>query len=403
MTVSLADKHIILGVTGGIAAYKACELTSRLRKAGADVHVIMTEHACKFVCPQTFETLSNNPVVYDMFDPRTPAGNDHLTLAAMADLVIIAPATANIMGKIANGIADDMLTATILATKAPLFIAPAMNTGMWNNEVTQQNAVVLKERGVTFIGPDGGFLACGDTGKGRMSEPSVIFQSIQTYFSVQEHDLTGVRVLVTAGPTIEPIDPVRYITNRSTGKMGYAIATAAAARGAEVTLLSGPVSLSVPEGIRVVPFTNTASLYDAMMSEAPNQDVIIQSAAPADFTPADYSPVKIKKNSKSEMTITLKPTPDVAEAIGKIKKNGQVFVGFAAETDHVTDNAGKKLTKKNLDMIVANDVTKAGAGFGTDTNIVTLITKDGMTDYPMMTKHEVAMLILDRIKALRNE
>ena len=393
---SLAGKCVVLGVTGGIAAYKACELTSRLRKAGAQVYVIMTKNACQFVAPLTFETLSNHPVATDTFARPETWEVEHVALAKRADVFVIAPATANILAKMACGLADDMLSTTVLATRAPVLVAPAMNTGMWDNPATQENVERLQQRGVHFIGPEGGFLACGDTGAGRMSEPKDIFDAIEKLLAMQQ-DLAGLSVLVTAGPTQERLDPVRFITNRSSGKMGYAIAAAAAARGASVTLVTGPTSLPIPQGVNAVRILSTQELYDQMLALCPQMDVVIQAAAPADFTPETVADQKIKKQGNEPLVIRLTQTPDVAAAVGKTKKEGQTLVGFAAETNDVLQNAQKKLAKKNLDLIVANDVTAPGAGFDVDTNIVTFVTQDGLEKLPKMKKTEVADALLDRI------
>lgn len=393
---SLAGKCVVLGVTGGIAAYKACELTSRLRKAGAQVYVIMTKNACQFVAPLTFETLSNHPVATDTFARPETWEVEHVALAKRADVFVIAPATANILAKMACGLADDMLSTTVLATRAPVLVAPAMNTGMWDNPATQENVERLQQRGIHFIGPEGGFLACGDTGAGRMSEPKDIFDAIEKLLAMQQ-DLAGLSVLVTAGPTQERLDPVRFITNRSSGKMGYAIAAAAAARGASVTLVTGPTSLPIPQGVNAVRILSTQELYDQMLALCPKMDVVIQAAAPADFTPETVADQKIKKQGNEPLVIRLTQTPDVAAAVGKTKKEGQTLVGFAAETNDVLQNAQKKLAKKNLDLIVANDVTAPGAGFDVDTNIVTFVTQDGLEKLPKMKKAEVADALLDRI------
>ena len=392
---------MVLGVTGGIAAYKACELCSRLRKAGVQVYVIMTKNACEFVAPLTFETLSNHPVVTDTFKRPDTWEVEHVALAKRADLFVIAPATANIMAKMAHGIADDMLSTTVLATRAPVLIAPAMNTGMWDHIATRENVETLKKRGVHFVGPDGGYLACGDSGAGRMSEPAAIFEAIEKLLNPQK-DLEGLNILVTAGPTRENLDPVRYITNRSSGKMGYAIAEAAAERGAQVTLVTGPVNLPVPKGVKAVSILSTQDLYDRMMALCDGQDIIIQAAAPADFTPAVVADQKIKKQGDGDLVITLKQTQDVAAAVGAKKKPGQTLIGFAAETHQVLDHAQGKLKKKNLDMIVANDVTAEGAGFDVDTNIVTFVTHDGMETMPCMKKREVADELLTRALDLHN-
>ena len=397
----LEGKHVVLGVTGGIAAYKACELTSRLRKAGAQVHVIMTENACRFVAPLTFETLSNHPVVTDTFARPDTWEVEHIALAKRADVFVIAPATANILAKMAHGIADDMLSTTVLATRAPVLAAPAMNTGMWDHPATRENVETLKRRGVHFIGPEGGFLACGDTGAGRISEPEAIFAAIEEVLSPRQ-DLSGLRVLVTAGPTREKLDPVRYLTNRSSGKMGYAIAQAARERGAQVTLVSGPTALPAPEGVERVDIVSTQDLYDAVTARCGDMDIVIQAAAPADFTPVRAAEQKIKKQGDGSLTLEMKQTPDVAAAVGRMKKLGQILVGFAAETEDVMKNAQGKLKKKNLDMIAANDVTVPGAGFDVDTNIVTVVTRNGRETLPCLPKRQVADALLDRAMALRN-
>ncbi len=397
----LSGKHVVLGVTGGIAAYKACEVVSRLRKLHAEVDVIMTENATRLVQPLTFETLSNRPVCVDTFSRIESWDVKHISLAQKADIMVVAPATANIMAKLAHGIADDMLSTTLLATKAPILLAPAMNTGMWTAEATQQNLQTLLSRGVKTVGPGSGFLACGDTGSGRMSEPAEIVEAIQSIFC-PKRDFEGMKVLITAGPTVERIDPVRYMTNDSSGKMGYAIAEAAQKRGAQVTLVSGPVHIPAPAGVTIVPVTSTLSLYERMMEQCEQQDIIIQAAAPADYRVEHIADQKIKKQSGEPFTLTLVENPDIAKAVGQRKQPGQVLVGFAAETQNVLANAQSKLEKKNLDLIVANDVTAEGAGFGVDTNIVTLITKAGSTPLPKMSKREVADRILDQAIALRS-
>ena len=398
--MNLEGKQIVLGVTGGIAAYKACELCSRLRKAGAQVYVILTKNACRFVSPLTFETLSNHPAVTDTFDRPETWEVEHVALAKRANLFVIAPATANILAKMACGIADDMLSTTVLATKAPILAAPAMNTGMWENAATRQNVEALKSRGVHFIGPEGGYLACGDTGAGRMSEPADILDAIEKILN-PVRDLQGLKVLVTAGPTRESVDPVRYITNRSSGKMGYAIAAAAQRRGAEVTLISGPVNLPAPEGVNKVDILSTQDLYQAMMDLCGGADIVIQAAAPADFAPDRAADQKIKKKDGEGLTLTFRETPDVAAAVGKKKRPGQILIGFAAETHDVLENAQGKLKKKNLDMIAANDVTAPGAGFDVDTNVVTFVTKDGLETLPCLPKAQVAEALIDRALKLR--
>jgi len=397
--MNLEGKQIVLGVTGGIAAYKACSLCSQLKKAGAQVYVILTKNACQFVTPLTFETLSNHPAVTDTFARPETWEVEHVALAKRADLFVIAPATANILAKMACGIADDMLSTTVLATRAPILAAPAMNTGMWENAATQMNVQTLKKRGVRFVGPEGGYLACGDSGAGRMSEPDAIAAVIDEMLH-PKRDMEGVRLLVTAGPTREKIDPVRYITNRSSGKMGYAIAKAAANRGAQVTLVTGPVSLSVPDGVNAVHIQSTQELYDAMTALCCDNDIVVQAAAPADFAPESVAEQKIKKQGDGDLILTLRQTPDVAAQVGKLKRAGQVLVGFAAETQDVLKNAKGKLKKKNLDMIVANDVTAPGAGFDVDTNIVTFVTNEKTETLPCLPKKQVAEELLDRAMAI---
>ena len=398
----LAGKTIVLGVTGGIAAYKSCEIVSRLRKAGAKVHVIMTKNACEFVTPLTFETLSNNPCVTDTFARPERWEVEHIALAKAADLFVIAPATANIMAKMAHGIADDMLSTTVLATRAQVLIAPAMNTGMWEAAATQENLKILRARGVETVGPEGGFLACGDVGAGRMSEPVQIVEKI-TELLARKQDMAGLNVLVTAGPTREMLDPVRFVTNRSSGRMGYALAENAQQRGANVTLVSGPVNIPAPRGVKVLQVKSTEDLYNAMMEHAPAQDIIVQSAAPADYKAETVAPQKLKKQGDAALELRLVPTQDVARAVGEGKKPGQTLIGFAAETENLHDNAEKKLSRKNLDMIVANDVTRPGAGFDVDTNIASILTADGVEELPLMKKTELAQVIFDRALALRSK
>ena len=399
--MNLTGREIVLGVTGGIAAYKSAEIVSRLRHLGAGVHVIMTRNATEFVAPLTFQTLSANQVVTDTFQAPEYWNVEHVALAKLAEVFVIAPATANILAKMAAGIADDMLSTTVLATRAPILVAPAMNTGMWTAEATRQNVRTLKERGVRMIGPDSGRLACGDEGAGRMSEPEAIVEEICRILTRKE-DLAGLKVLVTAGATRERLDPVRFITNDSSGKMGFALAEAARDRGAEVTVVHGSVSVPVPSGIRAVNIESAADLYSVMMKEAPEQDVIIQAAAVCDYRPAEYHATKIKKQGGSGLTLEMTENPDIAKAVGGIKKKGQILVGFAAETDRIRENALAKLDRKNLDMIVANDVTKPGAGFNTDTNIAELITRDVIEEEPLQSKRQLAEKILDRILEIRS-
>lgn len=400
--MNLAGKEIVLGVTGGIAAYKSAEIVSRLRRLGASVHVIMTKNATEFVAPLTFQTLSANQVITDTFQAPEYWNVEHVALAKLADLFLVAPATANILAKMACGIADDMLSTTLLATKAPILAAPAMNTGMWTAEATRKNVALLQERGVRFIGPDSGMLACGDTGAGRMSEPEDIVNAASALLH-QKQDMKGLRVLVTAGATRERLDPVRFLTNDSSGKMGFAIAEAARDRGAEVTVIKGSTTADAPAGIDYRTVESTLDLLEEMKREAPVHDIIIQAAAPADYRPETVSPVKIKKNRGEALTLVLKENPDVARTIGKMKKPGQTLIGFAAETDHVNEHAREKLKKKNLDMIVANDVTRPGAGFNTDTNIAALITTDEIAERPLQSKRCLAEDILDKAMEIREK
>ena len=398
--MNLTGRNIVLGVTGGIAAYKSAEIVSLLRHSGANVHVIMTRNATEFVAPLTFRTLSANPVAINTFEAPEYWNVEHVALAKWADLFVIAPATANILAKMAHGIADDMLSTTVLATKAPVLVAPAMNTGMWTAEATRANVAVLESRGVLFSGPDSGSLACGDEGAGRMSEPEAIVRQIDEILNALK-DLACKKVLVTAGATRERLDPVRFLTNDSSGKMGFAIAEAARDRGAEVTLIKGNTTAPVPAGIRIEEIESAQDMLRMMKKAVPGQDIVIQAAAIADYRPVQVSKTKIKKKAGEPITLQLTENPDIAKAIGGIKKKHQIFVGFAAETDHVKKNAEAKLSAKNLDLIVANDVTRPGAGFNADTNIVTLITHDSSEDLPMMTKRKVAEAILDKILSIR--
>ena len=397
---SQKKKCVVLGVTGGIAAYKACEVLRLLQKQGMDVYVVMTKNACSFVAPLTFETLSGHPVAVDTFERPATWEVEHIALAKRADLFLIVPATANIIGKMACGIADDMLSTTVMATRAPVMIAPAMNTGMWENPAVQQNITKLMSRGVHVVSPATGHLACGDTGAGKLEDVEVIVQRAVQVLNPKQ-DMKGLRVMVTAGPTREALDPVRYISNRSSGKMGYAIARAAAMRGAQVTLLSGPVSLEAPHGVTFVPFTTTQDLLERALEHAADHDILIQSAAPADYRAEEIAAQKIKKNHGEDFILRLVENPDVAATLGKMKRKDQVFVGFAAETNDVLEHAKGKLVKKNLDMIVANDVTKPGAGFDVDTNIVTLITEKETISLPMLSKDDVADHILTHAMQIR--
>ncbi len=392
----MTKKNVVLGVTGSIAAYKACDIVSRLRKQGVDVHVILTRAGAEIITPLALETMSANPVVVDMFHRENPWEVEHISLAKRADVFLVAPATANFLGKAAHGIADDMLTTTILATRAPVLVAPAMNVNMYENPVVQENIALLKKRGWHFIEPDAGLLACGDVGKGRLAEPEAIVAAAMELL-YPRRDLAGKHVLVSAGPTQERIDPVRYITNRSSGKMGYAIAEAAAARGARVTLVSGPVTLPVPEGVERVNVISSQDMFEAVHAAFDNCDGLIMAAAPADFTPAAFAEQKIKKNGREGMTLELAATRDILKSIGERKQHQRVM-GFAAETEHLAENAAKKLEVKNLDMIAANDVTAAGAGFAVDTNAVTLYKRDGSSEQSgTMPKRALADWLLDRL------
>ncbi|MBE6106559.1 bifunctional phosphopantothenoylcysteine decarboxylase/phosphopantothenate--cysteine ligase CoaBC [Anaerovibrio lipolyticus] len=396
----LKDKNVILGVTGGIAAYKSVDLASRLRKAGANVHVIMTKGAQNFVTPLTFREITGNPVTTTMWGEVTNHNVEHIALANMADLVIVAPATANFIAKCAMGMADDMLTTTLLATKAPIFFAPAMNSNMYENQLTQKNIDVLIESGWNFIPPESGHLACGTDGVGRMPEPADIVDFV--YFTMAfAADMLGIKVLVTAAGTYEPIDPVRYIGNRSSGKMGYAIAEAAKKRGAEVILVSGPSALTPPEGVEFIGVESAAEMRDAVMEHFSEADMIIKAAAVADYRVRNASDQKIKKNDE-ELTLVLEKNPDILKELGEKKRAGQILVGFAAETQNLLEYARAKLEKKNLDMIVANDVSRKDAGFNTDTNVVKLLYRNGtIEELPIMTKHKLADELLNRVLKIK--
>ncbi len=391
--------NIVVGVSGGIAAYKAVEVVSRLTKLGANVDVVMTHNATLLIAPATFEAISHNAVYVDTFVQQNHHEIGHIALAQKADLFIVAPATANTMAKMACGIADNLLTATLLATKAPVLIAPAMNTGMWEAEATQQNLRTLLARGMHIVGPGSGILACGTVGAGRMSEPPEIVDEAMQLLN-RRCDMDGLRVLVTAGPTRERLDPVRFMSNDSSGKMGFALAKAAMERGAAVTLVAGPTKENPPVGANLVLVESTMDLLAAMESNCESQDIIVQAAAPADYRFANPSEQKIKKTDGTPLTLELVENPDVARQVAARKRPGQTLVGFAAETHNALPNAREKLARKGLDLIVLNDVTQEGAGFGTDTNIATLITAEGETEYPLMSKRELADIILDMALAL---
>ena len=395
----LKNKTILLGVTGCIAAYKSATLASLLVKAGAEVHVIMTENATNFVNPITFETLTSNKCIIDTFDRDFEFDVKHVSLAQKADVIMVAPATANVIAKLAHGLADDMLTTTILASKAPKIISPAMNTGMYENPVTQDNMKTLEKYGMEVITPASGRLACGDVGAGKMPEPEILFEHI-VRACAYEKDMKGLKVLVTAGPTQEAIDPVRYITNHSSGKMGYSIAKACMLRGADVTLVTGKTSIIPPMFTTVVPITSAQDMYEAVTSRSNEMDIIIKSAAVADYRPMNVATEKVKKKD-GDMAIPLERTKDILKYLGENKKAGQFLCGFSMETENMLENSKAKLVKKNLDMIVANNLKVKGAGFQGDTNIVTFITADSVTELPIMTKEEVAFSLLDEILKLR--
>ncbi len=397
----LDKKTVVLGVTGSIAAYKIANLASMLVKLHADVHVIMTKNATNFINPITFETLTSNKCLVDTFDRNFQYNVEHIALAQKADLFMVAPASANVIGKIAGGIADDMLTTTIMACKAPKFIAPAMNTNMFENPIVQYNLKKIETYGYRVIKPDTGYLACGDTGAGKLPSEEVLLSYILRELRF-EKDLTGKKVLVTAGPTREAIDPVRYISNHSTGKMGYAIAECAMGRGADVILVTGETSIPKPPFVKVIPIVSANDMFEAVKEYSYEVDFIIKSAAVADYTPSEVSSEKIKK-SDNDMSISLVRTTDILKYLGENKKKNQVICGFAMETKDLLENATKKLNNKNADMIVANNLKVEGAGFGTDTNVVTLIKKDERVELPLLSKMDVAKVILDEMIKISND
>ena len=388
----LKGKTVILGVTGSIAAYKAANLASMLKKQHADVQVIMTQNATQFMNPITFESLTGNKCLVDTFDRNFQFQVEHVALAKRADLAIIAPATANIMAKLAHGLADDMLTTTLLACRCPRLIAPAMNTRMYENPVTQDNMDILRKYGFRIIEPAVGHLACGDTGAGKLPPETLLLECILDEIAM-EKDMKGLHVLITAGPTMEAIDPVRFISNHSTGKMGYALARVCRRRGAEVTLVSGKTNLEAPYGVTLVPVTSAQDMFEAVSLRAKEQDLIIKAAAVADYRPVTVAENKIKK-SPGDMSIALERTTDILAWLGEHRREGQVLCGFAMETEHMVEHAKEKLTGKHVDMIAANNVKVAGAGFGTDTTVVTLITEDGVEELAKMSKEEVASRIV---------
>lgn len=399
MKFNLEGKKVLLGVTGGIAAYKALEVVSLLKKSGAEVKVIMTHNACKFVAPLSFQTLSQNLVAVDMFDDEQSAEVRHIALAKWADIFAIVPATANIIGKIASGIADDMLSTTVLACKAPLLVAPAMNTAMYESHFVQKNIEELKRIGVEFVEPNSGMLACGDSGKGKLPQPEEIFEKIGEILQYSSKDFMGKKVLVTAGGTVEKIDPVRYITNHSSGKMGIAIAEAASMRGAEVTLVYGNCTEAIPRGTNNIKVTSADEMYEKVMEEAKTADIIIKAAAVADYKPKMAAESKIKKGKMD--CIELAANKDILAELGKKYSGKKILVGFCMETENLVENATEKLKKKGLDLIAANSLNEEGAGFKGDTNIVTLIDKNGgQTKTELKEKIEIANIILDKIKEI---
>ncbi|WP_455056079.1 bifunctional phosphopantothenoylcysteine decarboxylase/phosphopantothenate--cysteine ligase CoaBC [Merdimonas faecis] len=396
----LKEKTILLGVTGGIAAYKSASLASRLVKAGAEVRVIMTEHATNFINPITFETLTGHKCITDTFDRNFEFQVEHVSLAKKADVIMVAPATANIIAKLAHGLADDMLTTTILASHAPKLIAPAMNTGMYENPVTQDNLALLKKYGMKVIEPAAGHLACGDEGKGKMPEPEILYEHILRSCACKQ-DMKGLKVLVTAGPTQETVDPVRFLTNHSSGRMGYSIAKACMLRGADVTLVTGRTALTPPLFVDVVPVVSAKDMYDAVISRSGEMDIIIKAAAVADYRPVHVAEEKVKK-SDSSFSLELERTDDILKYLGKHKKPGQFLCGFSMETENMLENSRKKLEKKHLDMIAANNLKVPGAGFETTTNIITIITPDSVKELELMSKDDAAFRLLDEILSRRS-
>lgn len=395
------SKHIVIGVTGGIAAYKALDVVSGLRKLGYTINVIMTKNACEFVNPLSFQTLSNNYVITDTFERPASWEVEHIALAKKADLFLIAPASANIIGKVAHGIADDMLSTTIMATKCPVLFAPAMNTNMYENSIVQENMEKLKSKGYLFLEPASGWLACGDLGKGKLPTPDAIVQAATALLN-PNHDLANKHVLVTAGPTLEAIDAMRYISNHSSGKMGYAIAEAAAKRGAQVTLISGPTNLPTPSNVSRIDIVSALDMFDAVMKHSKDCDIVIKAAAVADYRPLEVSQHKIKKTD-DDLNLALTRNPDILQELGKQKAN-KILVGFAAETQNLIGYAKEKIEKKNLDLIVANNISTAGSGFQGDTNIVTLIDASGnVIEHEQMSKAQVSDIILDKVVSLLNK
>ena len=411
---NLNGRCVLLGITGGIAAYKMANVASALHKAGAKVHVIMTENATKFITPLTFETLTGSKCMVDTFDRDFQFDVRHISVAKEADVILVAPATADIIAKMAHGIADDMLTTVVLAARCPKYVSPSMNTAMLENPITQDNMALLRKYGFTIIDSASGYLACGDTGSGKLPEPEVLCRWIEHEIAYPDKPLKGKKVVVTAGPTQEALDPVRYITNHSTGKMGYAIAREAMLRGADVTLVSGKVALEPVPFVRMRGITSAADMFDVIREELPDTDILIKSAAVADYRPAVVADHKIKKgmaddsspivqSGDNSMSIPLVRTQDILGWVAENHHPGLFVCGFSMETENMLANSSKKLVKKKLDMIVANSLRTAGAGFGTDTNVVTIITKEGAQELPIMSKDEVAAKILDKIESMEEE
>lgn len=393
------QKTVVLGISGGIAAYKIADLASRLTKEGLDVHVVMTKNAAEFITPLTFETLTGNKCITDTFARDFEWDVKHVSLAKRADAALLAPATANLVAKLANGLADDMLTTTVLAMKCPVLVSPSMNTAMYEHPATQKNLKTLRELGYRVIEPESGMLACKDVGKGRLPKTEVLYMELMQQIAC-EKDLSGKKILVTAGPTREALDPVRFLSNHSTGKMGYEIAKAARLRGAAVTLVSGPVGIAPPYGVETVPVVSAGEMFEAVKRYAPQMDWIIKAAAVADFTPARQEPEKIKKRGRASSELALVATADILQYLGEHKRDGQLLCGFSMETEQVLEHSREKLLRKHADLIVANSLKEEGAGFGGETNIVTLISENTERPLPKMSKEKVAHALLDELKSM---
>lgn len=397
----LSKKNVLLCITGGIAAYKMPNLASMLVKKGCNVNVLMTENACNFITPKTFEALTSNPCIVDTFEKVYPLAIHHIKLASEADYVMVSPASADFLGKMAHGIADDMITSTLLACKCPVAIVPSMNSNMYENPIVQDNISVLRKYGYIIIEPSYGYMACKSVGKGKMPEVSELYLYIEKELAF-EKDMQGLKVLITAGATQEPIDPVRYITNHSTGKMGYALAKNAMLRGADVTLITGHTALEKPKFVRVIPVTTAEEMYTAVTEEFQNMDIVVKSAAVADYTPVSVAENKLKKSDK-DLCIPLRRTKDILKSIGEKKKDGQFICGFSMETENMLENSVQKMKNKHMDMIVANNLKTAGAGFAADTNVITLITPNSVEALPIMSKEECAEKILDKILKIKTD